>query len=139
MSDAASASAAVGAGENIVATGSVPAVAANSASPVAANSAPAVAANPFPNVSLMESIRQLKEQQATMKAARVKLTKDLRNACKRRNRLKKRARQLTDHDLVEVLQMRREVLAAAGCGEPTAAAAGPSESDEPAADAPMTD
>ncbi len=139
MSDASSASAAVGAGDNAVAANSAPAVAANSAPAVAANSAPAVAANPSPNVGLLESIRQLKEQQAAMKAARVKLTKDLRNACKRRNRLKKRARQLTDQDLVEVLQMRRDVVAAAGCGEPTAAAAGPGESDEPAADAPMTD
>lgn len=139
MSDAASASAAVGAGENIVATDSVPIAAAKSVPIAAANAAPDVAANPAPNVSLMESIRQLKEQQASMKAAKAKLTKDLRNACKRRNRLKKRARQLTDQDLVEVLQMRRDVLMAAGCGEPTAAAAGPSESDEPAADAPMTD
>jgi Spy/CpxP family protein refolding chaperone len=74
--------------------------------------------------SLVESIKELKEQQAAMKAAKKDLTRQLKNACKRRNRLKKRARQLTDADLVEVLQMRRDTLPRAEDSEPTAAGNG---------------
>ena len=59
--------------------------------------------------SLVESIKRLKDEQAAMKAAKAALQKELKNACKRKNRLKKRARQLTDLDLLEVLQMRKEV------------------------------
>jgi len=73
--------------------------------------------------TLLESIKRLKDQQAAMKAAKVDVQKQLRNAVKRRQRLKKQARQLTDKDLVEVLQMRKETVPAVGDGEPTAAAA----------------
>ena len=73
--------------------------------------------------TLLESIKRLKDQQAAMKAAKVDVQKQLRNAVKRRHRLKKQARQLTDKDLVEVLQMRKESMPAVVVGEPTAAAA----------------
>ena len=73
--------------------------------------------------TLQESIKRLKEQQAAMKAAKKEVQRELRNATKRRHRLKKQARQLTDKDLVEVLQMRKEAIAADVVGEPTAAAA----------------
>ena len=77
----------------------------------------------LPQETLQESIKRLKEQQAAMKAAKKEVQRELRNATKRRHRLKKQARQLTDKDLVEVLQMRKEAIAADVVGEPTAAAA----------------
>lgn len=77
----------------------------------------------LPQESLLESIKRLKEQQAAMKAAKKDVQRELRNATKRRQRLKKQARQLTDKDLVEVLQMRKEAIPAVVVGEPTAAAA----------------
>ena len=58
--------------------------------------------------SLMESIKRLKDQQAMMKLAKKNLQKELKNACKRKQRLKQRARQLTDLDLIEVLNMRKD-------------------------------
>lgn len=77
-----------------------------------------------PARSLLESIRVMKEQQSAMRLERKNLTRVLKNAVKRRNRLKKRARQLTDEDLLEVIQMRRytaaEDAAEAIAAEPTA-------------------
>lgn len=58
-----------------------------------------------------------------MKAAKIDVQRQLKNATKRRQRLKKQARQLTDKDLVEVLLMRKEAIPAVVVGEPTAAAA----------------
>ena len=86
--------------------------------------------------TLLESIKRLKDQQAAMKAAKVDVQRQLKNATKRRQRLKKQARQLTDKDLVEVLQMRKESIPAVGDGEPTAAAA---LNDEVVEDAHMSD
>ena len=76
----------------------------------------------------MESIKRLKDQQMAMKAAKVTLQKELKNACKRSKRLKKRARQLTDNDLVEVLRMRKDALPMQVDAEPTAGVA-PDEAD----------
>ena len=56
--------------------------------------------------SLTVRIARLKDEQAAMRASKKTLAKDLRNATRRASRLKKRARQLTDNDLVEVLKMR---------------------------------
>lgn len=96
-----------------------------------------VALGPHPaQETLLESIKRLKDQQAAMKAAKVDVQKQLRNAVKRRHRLKKQARQLTDKDLVEVLQMRKESMPAVGDGEPTAAAA---VNEEVAEDVHMSD
>jgi hypothetical protein len=86
--------------------------------------------------TLLESIKRLKDQQAAMKAAKVDVQRQLKNATKRRQRLKKQARQLTDKDLVEVLQMRKESIPAVGDGEPTAAAA---VNEEVAEDVHMSD
>ena len=86
--------------------------------------------------TLLESIKRLKDQQAAMKAAKVDVQRQLKNATKRRQRLKKQARQLTDKDLVEVLQMRKDSIPAVVVGEPTAAAA---VNDEVVEDAHMSD
>lgn len=86
--------------------------------------------------TLLESIKRLKDQQVAMKAAKVDIQRQLKNATKRRQRLKKQARQLTDKDLVEVLQMRKDAIPAVVVGEPTAAAA---LNDEVVEDAHMSD
>ena len=96
-------------------TAAAPSVAASPASvavaapPEVANSSGAVTVPVFESEELTASISPLKREQKDMRAARKKLTKDLKNAEKRRTRLKKRARQLSDADLVAVLQMRGSV------------------------------
>lgn len=56
--------------------------------------------------TLLEHIADLKNQQAAARAERKKLAKDLRNAQRRRRRLKAKARQLSNNDLLTVLTMR---------------------------------
>ena len=56
--------------------------------------------------SLAESIIRLKVEQQQGRESRKRLSRELHNAQRRASRLKKRARQLTDGDLVEVLKMR---------------------------------
>jgi hypothetical protein len=48
----------------------------------------------------------LKREQDAVRADRKRVTKELKNAQKRKQRLKKRAKQLSDADLVSVLQLR---------------------------------
>ena len=70
-----------------------------------------------------------------MRAERKRISKELKNAEKRRTRLRKRARQLSDANLVAVLQMRETdssarssegpaSAASSAAGTPTAANAG---------------
>ena len=56
--------------------------------------------------ALSKKIEELKAKQAAMLAERKRVTKDLRNAEKRRKRLKTNARRLSDEDLAEVMRMR---------------------------------
>lgn len=56
----------------------------------------------------MKQIESLKLQQATARATRQKIARDLRNAQRRKRRLKTRARQLRIDDLVTVLLMRAD-------------------------------
>ena len=55
---------------------------------------------------LLTCISRLKEEKTALRAERKRVQSELRNAEKRRSRLKKRARQLTDGDLMTVLHMR---------------------------------
>ena len=61
-----------------------------------------------PKNTVAERIRELKAQQAQQRAQKKLLTKQLRNYERTRARLKAKARQLTDDDLVHVLMMRKE-------------------------------
>ena len=61
-----------------------------------------------PPINLTERINVLKEQQKKIKADKKEIAKVLKNACKRRKALKQKARQLTDADLLDVIQMRRD-------------------------------
>ena len=57
--------------------------------------------------TLSEQIRLLKDSQNEAKARRVALARDLRNTERRKSRLRKRARMLTDEDLLQVLMLRK--------------------------------
>lgn len=74
--------------------------------------------------NIMDSIRELKEQQAKLRKERKDIAKKLRNEEKRRVRLKRKARQLTDGDLVSLLRMRSDE-AASAASSAAAASAGP--------------
>ena len=54
----------------------------------------------LPLDALSNSIQALKNQQKELRDQKMRLTKDLRNQERRRKRLRTRARQLTDEDLV---------------------------------------
>ena len=56
----------------------------------------------------MGSIRKLKEEQKDVRLKRQQISKDFRNAEKKRSRLRKKARQLTDSDLCALLKMRAD-------------------------------
>jgi chromosome segregation ATPase len=57
---------------------------------------------------LTQAIKALKDEQLRIRADKQRVAKELKNAQRRKNRLRKRARQLTDQDLVEVLRMRAD-------------------------------
>ena len=61
---------------------------------------------------LGDAIARLKREQDDVRANRKRVTKELKNAQKRKQRLKKRAKQLSDTDLVSVLQLRASEKAA---------------------------
>ena len=59
-------------------------------------------------IDILGHIKALKEQQKNLKDERKRVSKVLRNEEKRRMRLRKRARQLSDGDLVAWLKMRSD-------------------------------
>jgi hypothetical protein len=59
-------------------------------------------------IDILGHIKRLKEQQNNLKDERKRVSKVLRNEEKRRMRLRKRARQLSDGDLVALLKMRSD-------------------------------
>jgi uncharacterized protein (DUF3084 family) len=84
-------------------------VSAPAAAAAADGAAALPAAMPASKLTLQAQIKQLKDEQVQLKQQKQKIAKELKNAQRRKFRLKKRARQLTDQDLVEVLQMRAEL------------------------------
>ena len=67
--------------------------------------------------SMLEEIAQLKKQQKEAKDAKLAVGKQLRNAERRRKRLKKRASKLSDTDLLAVIRMRNHEKAVGGKGD----------------------
>ena len=59
-----------------------------------------------PGQDLLDEITALKEQQKKAKEEKKAITKELRNAHRRRQRLKKRAKALSDADLLAVISLR---------------------------------
>ena len=54
-----------------------------------------------------KNVERLKQEQTTLRADKKRITAELRNATKTKSRLKKRAKMLSDNDLLEVIQLRR--------------------------------
>ena len=81
--------------------------------------------------NILQEISALKAEQKRARDAKSKITKELRNAEKRRQRLKKRAKQLSDADLVAVMTLRsaEQGLRNKDADEPTAAAVAAEQSD----------
>ena len=61
-----------------------------------------------PDCVLSQRIELLRKQQQELQSQKKDLAKNLRNVERRRQRLRKRARQLTDEDLLAVLSLRKE-------------------------------
>ena len=59
-----------------------------------------------PGKDLLDEITKLKDQQKKAKEAKKAITKELRNANRRRQRLKRRAKALSDADLMAVISLR---------------------------------
>ena len=80
---------------------------------------------------ILQEILALKAEQKRAREEKCKITKELRNAEKRRQRLKKRAKQLSDADLLAVMTLRsaEQGMRNKGADEPTAAAAAAEHSD----------
>ena len=76
------------------------------ASSTGAAIAVAAAAKPEKGDELTEQILALQKEQKEMLAQKKRLQSDLRNARRKKTRLTKRARQLSDGDLIQILQMR---------------------------------
>ena len=77
--------------------------------------------------SLLQHIASLKQQQDAARKERKKLARDLKKAQRKRRRLKARARQLSNADLMEVLSMRNYEAATSSAG-PSKKTADPSQS-----------
>jgi hypothetical protein len=75
-------------------------------------------------------IQQLREQAAALKQQRKLLNKELKNASRKRQRLRERARNLSNEDLVKVLAEREAVAQAKAKPKPKAAAKRPSAATE---------
>ena len=71
-----------------------------------------LAAGPVGGEHLGASIARLKREQDDARATRKRVSKEWKNAQKRKQRLKRRAKQLSDTDLVSVLQLRASEKAA---------------------------
>ena len=67
-------------------------------------------------IDILGNIKALKEQQKALRDERKQVSKQLRNEEKRRMRLRKRARQFSDGDLVAVLKMRTDAKADSASG-----------------------
>ena len=85
----------------------------------------------LPATDLKGQIESLKVQQQGIKRQRMHVTKALRNAVKRKNRLQKRARMLSNDDLSTVMLLRHQAAAAASlAGEASGSAAAPDVNDD---------
>ena len=81
--------------------------------------------------NIIQEILALKAEQKAARDAKSKITKELRNAEKRRQRLKRRAKQLSDADLMAVMTLRsaEQGMRNKDADEPTAAAVTAEQSD----------
>ena len=85
-----------------------------------------------PGKSILDDITALKAQQKRLRDEKKALTRNLRNAERRRSRLKKRAKALSDADLLAVISLRNHEKALGTAAQPT----DDSDSDSDGGDAP---
>mmetsp|Transcript_63367 Transcript_63367/g.183555 ORF Transcript_63367/g.183555 Transcript_63367/m.183555 type:complete len:167 (+) Transcript_63367:42-542(+) len=128
----AAAAASSGGGDGAPPSGSPPAPAAPTAS--AADGPPEPKPEPAPESQLMKNITALKQEQAQLRLEKKRVAAELRNAERRKSRLKKRARQLTDGDLLQVMQIRTSEQLAREKKEPAARPAGTGAGSSPGRD-----
>lgn len=67
-----------------------------------------IALGTLPEDPMRESILALKREQARLRQEKLQLAKTIRNAKKRQQRLRSKAREMSDEDLVAVLMMRKD-------------------------------
>lgn len=79
--------------------------------------------------SLAERIAKLKAEQAALIDQKKKTSKDLKNAERKRRRLKQKARTLSDDDLVQLLQMRATAPTESSCEASSSASKTPVTSE----------
>ena len=81
--------------------------------------------------SIVDEINALKAEQKAARDQKKKISKELRNAEKRRQRLKKRAKQLSDADLIAVMSLRvhEKTLVGKAAAAPDSSAVDPEDSD----------
>jgi len=90
----------------------------------------------LPPDPVRESLKALQEEQKAVQARKRELAAKVKAAHRRQARLRKRARQLTDEDLVAVLMMRQKTTPGTGDADACSAAAGGGRpSDERSRDA----
>lgn len=77
--------------------------------------------------ALLKTIADLRQKQKEQTDAKKKITKELKNAKKRKARIVKKARELSNEDLVEVMRFRARF--AGNAAEPVAAASQASKQD----------
>ena len=65
-------------------------------------------ADAAPTPDLRANIAALKEKAKELKNTKIQVNKALRNAEKKRTRLKRKARELTDADLLQVMKLRQD-------------------------------
>ena len=78
---------------------------------------------------LLDTIQRLKEQQKEQRLERKALTKSIRNATKRKGRLLKKAKELTNEDLIEVMRFRVRKAAVPDSAESCREAKKPKDTD----------
>ena len=81
-------------------------------------------------VALWVNLDEIAEKRKALQAQRKKLTGELRNETRKRQRIRKRSQYLTDEDLVEVLAMRETKKVASEAKAATTKREGPAPADK---------
>lgn len=102
------------------------------------NAAKKAVVETLPEDPMRASILALKQQQSRLREEKLQLAKQIRNTRKRQQRLKVKAREMSDEDLVAVLMMRKEAAAAKARQAETCAVSEPPETGGSPAKKPKT-
>ena len=81
--------------------------------------------------NLLQTIEAMKQEQKQLRDERQRVANEVNNALKKKKRLRCKASQLTDADLIEVLQMRRAAVTANPTPSPASASTAASSPQMP--------